>query len=256
MTATGEVAALAAVLAAWLGTSPPDGDRSARLCRGGFGSGQHDIVEAPADDGGTRSLVEDDRWRAVVCAAACTLVGWVFGGPVLAVAGVPTGLLLSWRLGHLEPPSVAREREAVERDLPLAASLLAASAEAGLPVQAALGPVARAVGGALAARLDAVASRIALGAAPVDEWDRMAADPQLGLLGRVMARAHRSGAPVAVALARLAQDRRRERRTRLQARARSVGVRVAAPLAACFLPAFMLIGVVPTVVGGFRHLGL
>jgi hypothetical protein len=42
----------------------------------------------------------------------------------------------------------------------------------------------------------------------------------------------------------------------LQKRARTVGVRAAGPLGLCFLPAFMLVGIVPTVVGGFAHLVL
>jgi hypothetical protein len=44
---------------------------------------------------------------------------------------------------------------------------------------------------------------------------------------------------------------RRRRRARADAIARGVGVRAAAPLGACFLPAFLLIGVVPTIVGAF-----
>ena len=65
-----------------------------------------------------------------------------------------------------------------------------------------------------------------------------------------------SGAPLVEGLSRLAADRRRERRTQTQLRARSVGVKAAGPLAACFLPAFMLIGVVPTIAGAFSNLVL
>ena len=36
-----------------------------------------------------------------------------------------------------------------------------------------------------------------------------------------------------------------------QARARSLGVRTAAPLGLCFMPAFIVLGVVPTVIGTF-----
>jgi pilus assembly protein TadC len=145
---------------------------------------------------------------------------------------------------------------AIARDLPLAVDLMAACSQAGLPIQAILPHVARAVGGPLQSRLDVVSARWELGASLVEEWERLANDPQLRGLGHAMMRAHRSGSPVAEALNRLAVDARRERRTRLQSTARSVGVKAAAPLAACFLPAFMAIGVVPTVVGGFTHLGL
>jgi len=69
-----------------------------------------------------------------------------------------------------------------------------------------------------------------------------------------MQRSAESGAPLAEGLSRLAEDRRRERRTQTQVRARNVGVKAAGPLAACFLPAFMLVGVVPTVAGSFQRL--
>jgi hypothetical protein len=38
----------------------------------------------------------------------------------------------------------------------------------------------------------------------------------------------------------------------LRERSRKVAVRTAAPLGACFLPAFFLIGIVPTVLATFR----
>ncbi len=69
-----------------------------------------------------------------------------------------------------------------------------------------------------------------------------------------MERSTESGAPLADGLTRLAEDCRRERRTETQLRARKVGVKAAGPLAACFLPAFMLVGVVPTVAGSFQRL--
>jgi Flp pilus assembly protein TadB len=243
------VAALAAATAVWSAMADFTGRRLDGILAG----------ERSADPQISRrsaSFVEDGRRRTLVCVAACCVLCWVAAGPILASAGLPAGWVLSWRLGTLEPPSLARERESIQRDLPLAADLLAACSAAGLTVQAALIPIAGAVGGPLARRLESVSRRLALGADPVQEWVRLAGDTQLGALGRALLRAHHSGAPVADILSRLAVDRRRERRSRTQATARAVGVRVAAPLAVCFLPAFMLVGVVPTIIGGFRHLGL
>lgn len=238
----------AAAGAVWLVAADGGADRLQKVARAPDQGGK--------DSPGASGLVEDARRRTAVCVLACGIVAWVLGDPVTVVLGLLSGFLLSWWLGRLESPSVAREREQMARDLPLTIDLLAACAEVGLPVQAALGPIAQAVGGPLAVRLDNVSARLALGASPLEEWTRLARDQQLAGLGRTMVRAHRSGAPVAQGLNRLAVDRRRERRTQAQVNARAVGVKVAAPLAACFLPAFMLIGVVPTVVGGFTHLGL
>jgi pilus assembly protein TadC len=164
------------------------------------------------------------------------------------------GLTLSAWVGQLESPETAREREQLDRDLPLALDLLAACSAAGRPIGHSLSVVSRAVGGTLAARFDAVSAAISLGAAPATEWERWLDDGQLGALARTMLRSAESGAPLADGLSRLADDHRRKRRTRMLVRARSVGVRAAGPLAACFLPAFLLIGVVPLVAGGFQRL--
>jgi pilus assembly protein TadC len=101
-----------------------------------------------------------------------------------------------------------------------------------------------------------MSARLALGVDPVEEWGRLRADPTLASLARTMLRSLESGAPLASGLQRLAIDRRRELRTAGQVKARRVGVSTAAPLGLCFLPAFMLIGVVPTVVGTFSDLVL
>jgi hypothetical protein len=64
-----------------------------------------------------------------------------------------------------------------------------------------------------------------------------------------MARAVETGASVSDALRRLAEDLQAVSRSEAEARARTVGVRAAAPLGLCLLPAFVLVGVVPLVAG-------
>lgn len=199
-------------------------------------------------------LMESSVARGALCAFGIGSLGQLASGPAGAVVGVLAGLAVSVWIGRLEPPSVVKAREEVDRDLPLAVELLAACSAVGRAPQECLPVVSRAVGGALGARLDEVTARLSLGADPVAEWGRLARDAQLVELGRTMLRSTESGAPLADGLARLAEDRRRERRTQTQLRARNVGVKAAGPLAACFLPAFMLIGVVPTIAGGFQHL--
>jgi Flp pilus assembly protein TadB len=201
-------------------------------------------------------MIEDPPRRLAVSVAACTTAAWLLVGSPGAIGGVPAGVALSWWLSRLESPSQAREREAVARDLPLAAELLAACVFVGRPLDDGLRLVSRAIGGPLGHRLDTVATRLALGCDALAEWQRAGADPQLAPLARTMARTLQSGAPIGDALTRLADDRRRERRTQTQLRARSVGVKAAGPLAACFLPAFMLIGIVPTIAGAFSRLVL
>jgi hypothetical protein len=66
-----------------------------------------------------------------------------------------------------------------------------------------------------------------------------------------MARSLDTGAPMADGLRLLASDLRRAHRAAVERKARGVGVRAAAPLGLCFLPAFVLVGIVPTVVSAF-----
>ena len=68
---------------------------------------------------------------------------------------------------------------------------------------------------------------------------------------RAVARAAGTGAPLADSVRRLAADERERARWAALERARRAGVQAVGPLAACFLPAFVLVGVVP-VVGGRR----
>jgi hypothetical protein len=64
-----------------------------------------------------------------------------------------------------------------------------------------------------------------------------------------LSRAAEGGAPVAAAVSRLAADARADARARGEQAARRVGVLAVAPLGLCFLPAFVLLGVVPVIAG-------
>jgi hypothetical protein len=69
------------------------------------------------------------------------------------------------------------------------------------------------------------------------------------LLWRILVRSHDSGSAAAAALERFADDLRAERSRRGREIAGRLGVKSAGPLGLCFLPAFVLLGVVPVVTG-------
>lgn len=190
--------------------------------------------------------------------ATLALVGaWVFvGGVAGGVAGVVAALFAWHVLGRAESPALRRTREELERDLPVAVHLLGACLDAGAATTGALDAVARALPGAVAEELALVRHRLALGIDPVTVWRELADHPQLRALGRAMARAHQSGASVRDAVAGLAAELEAQSRARTDALARSVEVRAAAPLGVCFLPAFLLLGVVPMVAGVFSAMRL
>jgi Flp pilus assembly protein TadB len=181
---------------------------------------------------------------------AVTLGAMVFVG---GQWGVPVGLLAGagcwWVTGRMEPPAVRRRRERLAAAVPHAVDLMAACLSAGLSPAAAVEQVAQAVEPPLSEELAAVCARLRMGVDPVTVWRDLAAHPQLGRLGRTVARAAESGASVADAMLRLSDDLRRQSRAEVESRARAVGVKAALPLGACLLPAFVLVGVVPLVAG-------
>jgi pilus assembly protein TadC len=143
------------------------------------------------------------------------------------------------------------ERVALGRDLPRAADLLATCLEAGATPAAALAVVAEVIGGVVAARLRPVAAALAVGAEPPVPGlaDAAATDDPVARLVRALARATATGAPLAASMRDVALDERERARWSALERARRAGVQAVGPLAACFLPAFVLVGVVPVVAG-------
>jgi Flp pilus assembly protein TadB len=148
----------------------------------------------------------------------------------------------------------ARRRSQVQRDLPLAVDLLVACVNAGRPPGQSLVAVAASVRGPLGEDLRGLAGRLELGADPAAVWQDLAQDETFAPLGRSLARSARTGSSISVALSHCADDLRRDRRAAADANARKVGVRVSAPLGACFLPAFFLVGILPTIIGSVRSL--
>ncbi|MBW9207408.1 type II secretion system F family protein [Mumia sp. zg.B53] len=193
-------------------------------------------------------------WFAGMLATAAVLL--VVGGTLGLVAGAVTGGGVTWWIRRLEPAAVRRRREAEIAALPVALDLVVAAIESGRPSNHALELVGGAVGGPLGERLAGVAVRLEIGSDPVTVWRELVDDPVLAPLARAFARASRSGTPVGRSLVRSADDLRASAAAQALERARSVGVRTAAPLGACFLPAFLLLGVVPTIVSTFTSLQL
>ena len=184
-------------------------------------------------------------WSVLAGVAGATFVH----GPAGPVAALVAAAGVWVAIGRAEPPGVRRERAEVRRDLPAVVALLAAALRSGSAPADAVGLVVRALPGAAADRLVPVVARLALGVPAATVWSDLAADPELAALGRTMARAHDSGAPVVRAVERLADDLARRSRAVVEDRARAVGVKAAVPLGLCLLPAFVLIGIVPLVAG-------
>jgi Flp pilus assembly protein TadB len=237
-------AALAAV-AACLALRGGPGRSAARRVRGG--------PLAPAGAEGQRGHPRDEdllgRHRVLASLLSGLAPALFLGGPVGVLAGALVAVAVHRRLRRREPARQRRRREQLVRDLPQVVDLLAVALAAGAAPSTALGVVAAAVEGPAADELVAVRRSMFLGRDPVRVWRELAERPGLAALGRTMARATETGASVADALHRLAEDLQGAARTEAESRARTVGVRAAAPLGLCLLPGFVLVGIVPVVAG-------
>ncbi|WP_338698825.1 type II secretion system F family protein [Streptomyces sp. Q6] len=189
------------------------------------------------------------RWAPVIGAVAAgyVLVGGVAG---LCVGVVGGAAVWRWWRGRAASP-VADGRVDAEsvRQLPLAADLLAACIAAGATPVGAARAVGESLGGTVGRALARGAAQVRLGGEAGSAWRELAAIPGAAELVRLMERAGESGAPAAVPVARFAAECRAERGRRATAVARRAAVIITAPVGLCFLPAFLVIGVLPVVIG-------
>lgn len=124
--------------------------------------------------------------------------------------------------------------------------LTAALLRAGIGVEAGLLRLAEAVPGA--ERLAGVHRSLAAGASWEQAVELVADDPELRAYCEHLSFTYATGAPSARMLQASAARARAERRHSADAAAEKLGVSMMLPLGACFLPAFVLLGVVPVVV--------
>ena len=149
--------------------------------------------------------------------------------------------------------------------VPVILDLLDAACAAGSSVPGALDAVAFAIGGARGRLLADVAASLTLGARWAEAWTRTAAAPTtghgvrrpadaaqppagLGPVADALRAAWEDGAPPGAALRAAAGTLRRERHAKTLEAAARLGVRLVLPLGLCYLPAFVLVGLVPVIV--------
>lgn len=204
----------------------------------------HIAAPAPAAGDKPRAAPRLDTLGAVIAFGTCAILLPLPWGPLL---GAGAGLAAKRYLPDTFSRPFEARRLTIARRLPDAVDLTAALLRAGLTDTDALVMVVAATDGPLGDELRVVAGHRRLGAPPGDAWRAVAADPQLADFGAAMARHADTGAPVAAVLDRVAADARRDYFSQAQAAARAAAVRAVIPLAACFLPSFVLLGIVPLV---------
>jgi len=196
---------------------------------GGFGS----PVTAPPD------------WVPRLCAVGAGVAALTGRGALAAVLVVAAAA--TWLPGRRAADARRRAQRVTAHDLPRVADLLATCLEAGLPVPDAAAMVGAAVAGPLGSAVERAGLALRAGVSPRVAWS--IAGPAWSRLAVALERGSSSGAPLAALLRAVADDERDRARWAAEAAAQRAGVRAIGPLVVCFLPAFVLVGVVP-VVGG------
>jgi Flp pilus assembly protein TadB len=170
------------------------------------------------------------------------------GGWSGAVLGLLAGLgCAGWLAGRPAPQRRGRERY-LAAELPFAVDLVAAALRAGAPPDAATGWVADAVGGVAGEALRDVSHALRRGGTAAEAWALLGVGDAGARVARAAARSAHSGSALAGALGRVADDLRADAVLAAEARARTAGVLIVLPLGLCFLPAFVLTGLVPVIV--------
>jgi pilus assembly protein TadC len=185
------------------------------------------------------------RPPARIAAAAAVLVLAV--ATVHGAVGVVIGLLAATGVAIARP----RRRASTVRpdEVPILVDLLAGCLDAGATMPAALDAAAVAVPATMADRCQVVATALRAGAAPAQAWQGWLSDPWLSPVARTAVRTAHTGAAAAGDLRRTAGRLRARRRAAAQERLRRASIWLVVPLGLCFLPAFVLVAVVPLVAG-------
>ena len=252
------VGAAFAVLAAALAVPSPVRQMRATLAQGEGGAvrpGWHRIAAVVA--GRPDGLPLSGRLLAGSMAMAAVELGVMRAAPDLAWVALPALLMLLFvviiALGWVEPGRSRRRRRQLLMDVPQALELLASCLTAGLPLGAATAAVVRVCTGPVREDLSTVLSLIDLGVSESDAWRTLRGHPQLGAAAVDLARSAQWGTMLVRTLNHHAGAARQRQQAALQVAARAVGVRSVLPLMMCFLPAFLLIGIVPAVVSAISQ---
>ena len=149
-----------------------------------------------------------------------------------------------------------RDRAAVARTLPDAIELTIIAIRAGLPPASALTAIAPHCSRPIRAAIDEVAHRLRRGQPLADAIDALPQrlGPAAAVLADGLASAERYGLPIEPVLERLALGVRADRRRLAEQRARTLPVRLSFPLVVCTLPSFVLLAIVPALLGALSTL--
>ena len=191
--------------------------------------------------------------RVLVAAAGGLSLPMLVPAVWTVVTGPLLGVGLWYWLGRLDGGQVTRCRQLLAEQLPEALGLLVGALSAGSPTRTAVEEVAAVCPTETRQVLESVLNHIRVGRSEEEAWAEVASDdvlaPVWGRPARDLARNANSGAAIIEVLRWHATESAEVRRSDIEKQAKTVGIRSVLPLMTCFLPAFVLVGVVPIIAG-------
>jgi pilus assembly protein TadC len=201
-------------------------------------------LAAPAPAVPAPEVVLRPQWIAVGVIAA--------GALIAALAGPVAGVVAGAAAGAAGATVLRRASSAAHDDgagLAGRWELLAVCLEAGLPIASAVSAAADPLDGPAGSALRRVAGLLELGADPAEAWSAATGQPALAAFARAAGRSAATGAALADVARGEASRIRAELIDTAQARAERAAVLITGPLGLCFLPAFLVLGIAPVVIG-------
>lgn len=218
------------------------------------------LGDAEAAGPTARTRRDDPSLLARSPAWTTTLVAAVAGTAAITQLGLPATILLVVVTIGARPlrrrRSAKRRKRQIDAAIPDAIELLVLIIQAGLTPGQAVAAVRQVVPEPLRAGFDAIAHRLQRGQRLADALVALPEllGPTAAPLADAIASADRYGLPLAPILDRLADDARADRRRLADAHARTLSVRLSFPLVVCTLPAFVLLAIMPAVLGALSSL--
>lgn len=170
---------------------------------------------------------------------------------VLLVLALPI-FLLPWLLARLRHRNrvlgLVRAKspkipQAIQPEATVIVELLVASLKTGVGIPRALAATGQSLDNDLGAKLNAVGTALLLGASWDQAWQL--SPTQLRFLARTLRPAWEHGAPPSSALEATRTRMRRQNTERTELAAQRLTVHLVLPLGLCYLPSFILLGVIP-----------
>lgn len=185
--------------------------------------------------------------RALIAVAAGAATAWLLPNRFAAVLALVVGVSIFVLLGRWLRPDPAEQARL--RELPDVLELVASCLAAGAPMMRALDVVADISPAATRAWLRCLVAEFRVGREPALIWRSRSNDPIWGPVAKDLARSAISGTSVEAGLRIHADEARRRRHEAQLTKARAAGVKSVVPLMLCYLPAFILVGIVPLIAG-------